>query len=46
MVSPAAFIPLAEETGLITDVFEAVSTSAIKATSAWAEAGLRLKPGA
>ena len=42
MVSPAAFIPLAEETGLITDVFEAVSTSAIKATSAWAEAGLRL----
>ena len=42
LVSPAAFIPLAEETGLITEVFEAVSTSAIKAISKWQEAGLRL----
>ena len=42
LVSPAAFIPLAEETGLITEVFEAVSTSAIKAISKWQESGLTL----
>ena len=42
LVSPAAFIPLAEETGLIMDVFEAVSISAINAVSKWATMGLSL----
>jgi diguanylate cyclase (GGDEF)-like protein/PAS domain S-box-containing protein len=40
MISPAAFIPLAEETGLIGPIFEWVLEEACTQSQAWQEAGL------